>query len=234
MSFSHAIILDHHRTDLGRGRDCQFNRRSASQRATPGGGALRDLMQRGGTGPFRSRHAIPAFVLVSRIEGQLRGGAPRRSRMRNRLLGHRAEPAGQPIQSHAAQEPARSASGYPGRQELRESAESRRHPRTDRPAPAESSRRRPLPDSHLRLSRARRQGPRFGGSLCRHCRGRSPRAAHAVAHLHPRRLLERVHRLRPWRRPATSRTTGCTRRTIWSMPTCSRLETRTRARSSRK
>ena len=30
-----------------------------------------------------------------------------------------------------------------------------------------------------------------------HCRGRSPRAAHAVAHLHPCRLLERVHRLEP-------------------------------------
>ena len=61
-------------------------RRRATARHRP----LRDLVQRDGAAPVRSRHALPAFVLVPRVEGDFRGRAQGRSRLRHRLLGHRA------------------------------------------------------------------------------------------------------------------------------------------------
>ena len=57
--------------------------------------SFRDLVQRGRAAALRPRHALPAFVLVSRVQGDIRGGAQGRSGMRHRLLGHRAEPAQQ-------------------------------------------------------------------------------------------------------------------------------------------
>ena len=57
-----------------------------------GHGALRHVMQDARSG-VRSGHALPAFVLVSRISKNLRGCAEGRSRMRHRLLGHCPEPA---------------------------------------------------------------------------------------------------------------------------------------------
>ena len=55
--------------------------------------AFRDLVQRDGAAALRPRDAIPAFVLVPAVQGDIRGDAQGRSRMRHCLLGHRAEPA---------------------------------------------------------------------------------------------------------------------------------------------
>ena len=63
-------------------------------------------------------------------------------------------------------------------------------------------------------------------ALCRDRAGRAARAAHALAHLHARRLLEGIDRLQH-RRCARGQggqgvhTTSCTPWTTWSMPTCS-------------
>ena len=56
-------------------------------------GAFRNIVQAGGAEAFRPRDAVPAFVLVSRIAKAFRGCAEGRSRVRHRLLGHRAQPA---------------------------------------------------------------------------------------------------------------------------------------------
>ena len=63
--------------------------------------SFRDLVQRGRAAALRPRHALPALVLVPRREGDLRGGAQGRSRLRHRLLGHRAQPARQSAQRPA-------------------------------------------------------------------------------------------------------------------------------------
>ena len=69
--------------------------------------------------------------------------------------------------------------------------------------------------------------------------GRAARAAHAVAHLHARRLLEGVDRIQHRRRARRKsrqgiRTINCTPWTTWSMPICSLRRTRRRATSSPK
>ena len=61
-------------------------------------------------------------------------------------------------------------------------------------AAAAASGRHALPDPPLRLSGNRREGPRSGQPLRQGRAGRAARPAHAVAHLHPRRLLEGVDR----------------------------------------
>ena len=61
-------------------------------------------------------------------------------------------------------------------------------------APAAASRRRALPDPSLRLPGDRGEGPRCRQALFQDRAGRAARAAHAVAHLHARRLLEGVDR----------------------------------------
>ena len=68
----------------------QENDRPARQRP------FRDLVQRGGAAPVRPRHALPAFVLVRAVEGDVREGAQSRSRLRHRPLGHRAQPVNNP------------------------------------------------------------------------------------------------------------------------------------------
>ncbi len=69
-----------------------------------------------------------------------------------------------------------------------------RDPGADLPAPAAASGRHALPDPPLRLSGDRREGPRRRQPLRQGRSGRAARPAHAVAHLHPRRLLEGVDR----------------------------------------
>ena len=64
-------------------------------------------------------------------------------------------------------------------------------------APAAASRRRPLSDPRLRLSADRREGPRRRHALRRDRAGCAACPAHAVPHLHPRRLLEGVDRRQP-------------------------------------
>ena len=58
---------------------------------------LRDLVQRRRAAPVRPRHALPALVLVSRVERDFRGHAQGRSGLRHRLLGDRNEPAAQSV-----------------------------------------------------------------------------------------------------------------------------------------
>ena len=56
-------------------------------------GAFRDIVQTGSAEAFRPGDAVSAFVLVPRVAKAFRGCAEGRSRMRHRLLGHRAQPA---------------------------------------------------------------------------------------------------------------------------------------------
>ena len=86
----------------------------------------------------------------------------------------------------------------------------------------------------LRLSADRGEGPRRGDALFQDRAGGAARPAHAVAHLHARRLLEGIDRLQ--RRLGARRqggqgstATSCMARTTWSMPICSSRRTRTRA-----
>src|SRR5215831_18409954 len=77
-------------------------------------------------------------------------------------------------------------------QELCQSTQRRGHPGADLQAPAPTSGRRPLSDPPLRLSADRRERPRRCHAL-RQDRARGAAcAAHAVPHLHPRRLLEGI------------------------------------------
>ena len=81
------------------------------------------------------------------------------------------------------------------------------------------------------------QRPRCRQALCQDRAGRAARAAHAVPHLHARRLLEGIDRLqhgrpRARRKRTRSSATSCTPWTTWSMPTCSSGRTRRRAASS--
>ena len=85
--------------------------------------------------------------------------------------------------------------GFAGRQDLRQPAQGRGDPGADREAPAAASRRRALSDPSLRLSADRRERARCGRRYAKIAPGRRPRAAHAVAHLHARRLLEGVDRV---------------------------------------
>ena len=127
--------------------------------------------------------------------------------------------------------------GAAGRQDLRQPAQGRGDPGRDRQAPAPASRRRALPDPPLRLSADRRQRHRGRPALRQDRARRAACPAHAVAHLHPRRLLAGIDRFqhgvgtRPRRPPAIS-TTSCTPWTTWSMPTCSSGRTRRPAPSS--
>ena len=68
-------------------------------------------------------------------------------------------------------------------------------PRADLQAPAAASGRHALPDPPLRLSGDRGEGPRCRQPLRQDRAGRAACPAHAVAHLHPRRLLEGVDQL---------------------------------------
>ena len=54
-------------------------------------GPLRHVLQAGGTEAFRPRHAVPALVLVPRLQASLRGRDQERSRLRDRLLGYCAQ-----------------------------------------------------------------------------------------------------------------------------------------------
>ena len=67
-------------------------------------------------------------------------------------------------------------------------------------APAAASRRRALSDPSLRLSADRRERPRGRAALRQNRARRRPRAAHAVAYLHARRLLAGVDRIQHRRR----------------------------------
>src|SRR3954469_7387563 len=55
-------------------------------------GQFRNLMQSGGAEAFQPGHALPTLVLVPRVATHLRGCAENRSRLRHRLLAHRAQP----------------------------------------------------------------------------------------------------------------------------------------------
>ena len=65
----------------------------ASRRQQARQGAFRNVVQAGSAEALRPRHAVSALVLVPRVAKGFRGCAEGRSRMRHRLLGHRAEPA---------------------------------------------------------------------------------------------------------------------------------------------
>ena len=56
-------------------------------------GEFRNIVQAGGAEAVQSGDAVSAFVLVSRFAEDVRGRAEGRSRVRHRLLGHRAQPA---------------------------------------------------------------------------------------------------------------------------------------------
>ena len=86
-------------------------------------------------------------------------------------------------------------SARPERQDLCPADQGRRDPGADLKAAAAASGRHALPDPSLRLSGDRREGPRCRQPLRQDRAGRAARPAHAVAHLHPRRLLEGVDRL---------------------------------------
>ncbi len=58
-------------------------------------------------------------------------------------------------------------------------------------------RRRALPDPQLRRAAPRAERARRRAPLCQHRPGCAPRAAHALAHLHARRLLGRIDRHQP-------------------------------------
>ena len=85
----------------------------------------------------------------------------------------------------------------PERQDLRQSAQGRRHPRKGLRRAAEPSWRRALPDPQLRLPAHCPEGAARGQALRRHRPVRAPRAAHALAHLHPRRRLAGLDRYEP-------------------------------------
>ena len=84
--------------------------RLPSRRSRPNGrqearhGAFRDIVHAGGASALRPRHALSALVLVSRLAKGLRGCAEGRSRMRHRLLGHRAQPVVESPYRAAAEE----------------------------------------------------------------------------------------------------------------------------------
>ena len=86
-SFAIAVTVGRSGLSLAQPASAQADDSKARQ------GAFRDIVQAGSAEAFRPRDAVPAFVLVSRIAKGLRGCAQGRSRMRHRLLGHRAEPA---------------------------------------------------------------------------------------------------------------------------------------------
>ena len=82
--------------------------------------------------------------------------------------------------------------GFTRRQDLRQPAQGRGAARADLQAQAAASGRRALSHPPLRLSGDRGKRPRSRQALRHDRAGRAARAAHAVAHLHPRRLLEGV------------------------------------------
>ena len=83
------------------------------------------------------------------------------------------------------------------RPDLRRVPQGRRDPREAvREAPRPSGR-RALPDPQLRCAADRRAGRARGAPLRRHRAVGAARAAHALAHLHPRRRVERVRRDQP-------------------------------------
>ena len=98
---------------LDRARPARAGRRAGHGRSATRQRELRDLMQRGGAAPLRSRHALPALVLVPPIPGDFRGGAEGRPVLRHCLLGHCARPVGQPAQSAAGREQRARAGGDP-------------------------------------------------------------------------------------------------------------------------
>ena len=125
---------------------------------------------------LRQAQPCPAHPRVPRCAGEDRGEVSGRRRGADRLRHHA---------QHL---------GRPERQDLRPADQGRRDPGADLAAPAAASGRHALPDPSLRLSGDRREGPRRGQPLRQGRAGRAARPAHAVAHLHPRRLLEGVDR----------------------------------------
>ena len=85
--------------------------------------AFRDVLQRRGAAPLRSRHALSAFVLVQRRQGDLRGGRQGRRGMRHGPLGRRAVAAQQSACRHSRGQPAarscRDPEGQAGRRQDR-------------------------------------------------------------------------------------------------------------------
>ena len=125
--------------------------------------------------------------------------------------------------------------GFADRQDLRQPAQGCGDAGADLQAPAAASRRRALPDPPLRLPADRREGARRREAIREDRAGGAARAAHAVAHLHARRLLEgfdrvQLGRRRVSRRRTTRDTTSCMPWTTWSTPICSWRRTRRRGR----
>ena len=125
----------------------------------------------------RQAQPCPAHPRVPRRAGEARGEVSGRRRGADRLRHHA---------QHL---------GRPERQDLRPAEQGRRDSRADLAAAAAASGRHALPHPPLRLSGDRREGARRRQPLRQDRAGRAARPAHAVAHLHPRRLLEGVDRL---------------------------------------
>ena len=85
--------------------------------------------------------------------------------------------------------------GFAQRQDLCQSAQRRGDPGADLQTPAAASGRGALSDPPLRHAGACGKGTRCGQAIRRDRAGRPARAAHAIAHLHARRLLEGLDRV---------------------------------------
>ena len=116
----------------------------------------------------------PAHARAARRPGAGRGEISRRRRGSDRLRHHAQHLGG------------------PERQDLRAADQGRRNPGADFPTAAAASGRDALPDPSLRLSGDRAKRSRRRQPLRQDRAGRAARPAHAVAHLHPRRLLEGI------------------------------------------
>ena len=117
------------------------------------------------------------------------------------------------------------------RQDLRASTAGGRHPRAAVQADAEHPGHRALHHSRLRRAAARRQGARRRAPLRVARAGDAARAAHAVAHLHARRLVEGIDRDqqavgRSRARRPTAPAKSCTRSTTRPTRTCRSRRTR--------
>ena len=127
--------------------------------------------------------------------------------------------------------------GLARRQDLREPAQGRGDPGTDLQTPTAASGRRALSDPPLRHPAIAEKGLDAARRYAKIAPACSARAAHALAHLHARRLLEGIDRIehrggaRRESRPRTS-TTSCTPWTTRSMPICSSARTEGQGLSS--
>ena len=117
---------------------------------------------------------------------------------------------------------------HPHRQDLRGESARGRDPRAALQEDAGASRGGALHHPRLRRAPARPTRARRGPPLRLDRAGRAARPPHAVAHLHPRRLLEGVDRDQPQSAEAARKAAGppvparnCTRSTTRPTPTCS-------------